>query len=521
MFARVGERLRRRAAQHPGRALGMLGAIAVLGTALAAGATERLALSSSGGAGPALRIQVSGPLPTRSPTFRVAIRTMRAQLAADPAVRAVRQRRRGSRAATLLVAFEVGGQRRDAAIARIRRNLDPGPLSLEFTGPEAVVAAARDDALGDLVLLALCLPFVALIAAGTLGIRPAGAALLAAAAASALASLICELVGGAIDVSWLALVGATAGGTLVALQLCALLRAGAGAGIVAVVALAAAATFGASAALGVGYLSSVGLGGGLGSLLAVPAALAAVAATEGLDAPRGPGAASTPWRALAGLVGWSAPAAALFALLAIGLLLIVAAPAQRVAVAAIGAVTAPGVEAAGLAAAVGIASGITSVAAGWAGRRVGLAIAVTLAAALPALGVVGLLVASFQDANLEELLDYTSNGAIQLGSLTAAVSVVAALSASQAVALASASHAAQGVEARHRAPEALGLCGPGAALACLTAAAAGLALCAASPAFLKEFGLGLAAGAALQLLIVQGLLAPAVVRLMAGRRRGQ
>ena len=498
----------------------MLAAIAVLGTAVAAGATERLALSSAGGAGPSLRIQASGPLPARSPAFRIAIRTMRARLAADPTVQAVRERRRGPRAVTLLVAFEVDGQRRDAAIARIRHNLDPGPLSLEFGGSEAVVAAARDNALGDLVLLALCLPLIALIAAATLGVRPAGAALLAAAAASALAALGCELVGGAVDVSWLALVGATAGGSLIALQLCALLRAGAGVGVAAAVALAAAATFGACGALGVGYLGSIGLGGALGSLLAVPAALAAAGASENLDERGGPGAASAPWRELAGLVGWSAPLAALFALLALGLSLIVAAPAQRVAVAAIGTVRAPGVEAAGLAAAAGIASGITSVAAGWVGRRAGLAIAATLAAALPALGVAGLLVASFQDANFENLLDYTSNRALQLGSLTAAVTIVAALSGAQAVALAAASRGAQGVEPAYRAAWALQLCGPGAALSCISALAAGLALCAASPAFVKEFGLGVAAGAALQLFVVQGVLAPALVRLTAVRQRG-
>jgi hypothetical protein len=499
----------------------MLAAIAVLGTAVAAGATERLALSSTGGAGPSLRIQASGPLPAGSPTFRVAIRTMRARLAADPAVQAVRERRRGPRAVMLLVAFEVGGQRRDAAIARIRQYLDPGPLTITFGGSEAVVAAARDDALGDLVLLGLCLPFVALIAAATLGIRPAGAALLASAAASALAALVCELVGGAIDVSWLGLVGATAGGSLITLHLCALLRAGAGAGVAAAVALAAVATFGACGALGVGYLGSIGLGGALGSLLAVPAALVAAGASETLGKRTWPDVASAPWRTLAGLVGWSAPLAALFALLALGLLLIIAAPAQRVAVAAIGTLRAPQVEAAGLGAAAGIASGITSVAAGWVGRRAGMAIAATLTAALPALGVAGLLVASFQDANLENLLDYSSNGALQLGSLTAAVTLVAALSAAQAVALAAASRAAQGVEPAHRAAWALRLCGPGAALACLSALAAGLALCAASPPFVKEFGLGVAAGAALQLFVVQGILAPALVRLTAGRQHGQ
>jgi hypothetical protein len=499
----------------------VLAALAVLATAIAAGATERLALSGDGGAQQGLRIRVSGPPPASSPTFRVAVRTMRAQLSADPAVQSVRERRLGRLGSLLLIGFGVGGQRRDEAIVRFRHNLDPGPLRLRFGGSEALVATARDDALDSLYLLALCLPFVALIAAATLGVRPAGAALLAAAAASALASLICELLGGVFDVSWLALIGAVAGGTLLSLHGCALLRAGVGPAAFAAAGLAAAATFGALAALGVGYLGSLGLGGALGSLLAVPAALVATGASEDSHPEEGRAAASLPWRAVAGLVGWSRPIAAVFALLAIGLLLIVAAPVQRLAVAAIGAAAAPGIETAGIAVAVAIAAGLTSLAAGWTGGRAGLAIAVTLACGLPALAVAGLLVASFQDANLEDLLDYTSIGALQLGSLTAAVAVVAALGASQAAALSAAARAAGAAEPSVRATQALGLCGPGAALACLTAAAAGLALCAASPAFVKQFGLGVAAGAVLELLIVQAILAPALIRLAAGQGSGQ
>jgi hypothetical protein len=516
----VGERLRSTAAQHPGRALGIIAAVAALGIALAAGATERLALSGSHDSRGALRIKVSGPLPPRAPAYRVAVRTMRTQLSVNPAVRAVRERQRGGRV-TLVVEFGAEGQKRDAAIARIRRNLDPGPLSLRFGGTEALVAVARDDALDDLYLLALCLPVVALIAAGTVGVRPAAVALLAAAAASALASLLCELLGGAFDVSWLALVGAVAGGTLLSLQGCALLRAGAGPATVSAAALAAAATFGSVAALGVGYLGSIGLGGALGSLLAVPAALAATGAGDGLGPQGVRTAASRPWRAVAGLVGWSWPTAAVFALLASALLLIVAAPAQRLAVAALGAAAAPGIEAPGIAAAVAIASVLTAIAAGWAGARVWLAITATLACALPGLAVVGLLVATFQDANLEDLLGYSSNGALQLGSLAAAVAVVAALGASQAVALAASGRAVKAEEPSLGAARALGLCGPGAGLACLTAVAAGLALCAASPAFVKQFGLGVAAGAVLELLIVQAVLAPALVRLAAGRPAGQ
>jgi hypothetical protein len=520
----VGERLRTTAAQHPGRALGVLAAVAVLGTALAAGWTDRLALSSADANGAALRIDVRGELPASSATFRVAVRTMRAQLGADPAVRALRERRPSgiTNSTLLLVGFDVGGQGRDAAIARIERNLDPGPLTAAFGGATVTVRAARDDALDDLVLILLALPLVALIAAATLGVRPAGAALVAAAAAAALASLGCELMALVIDLYWLALVGASAGGALLTLQLCALLRAGAGPAALWGSGLAAAGAFGAIAALGVGYLTSIGVGGALGALLAVPASLIAIGATGGLGGSGDGGVASKPWRAIADLVAWSRPAAGTFALLVIALLLIAAVPADRVATAAIGASAPPAIGAGELALAIGIAVAITALL-GWAlCKRAGLALATTLMAAIPAIAIAGLLVVSFQDGNLEGPLDYNSTGALQLGSVVAAVSVVGALCASQAVALA---WAAGQVEVREPGAEpvmeAMGRCGPAIAVACLTGAAAGIALGFASPGFVKEFGLGMAAGMVIELLIVQALLAPALLRLRPGEVRHQ
>lgn len=515
--ARVGERLRTTAAQHPGRALGVLAAVAVLGTALAAGWTDRLALSTAESKGAALHVQVRGALPARSATFRVAVRTMRAQLFADPAVAAVReqQRKRGTNSILLLVRLDVEGHRRDAAIRRIERNLDPGPLTLAFKGSVVGVRIAKDDAIDDLFLLLLALPFVALIAAGPLGVRPAGAALLAAGATSALSSLACELLGGSIDVSWLALVGAAAGGTLMALQLCAMARSGAGPAALWASGLAAAATFGAAAILGIGYLASLGLGGALGSLLAVPAVQAAMGAVGALEPPEGDGA-SRPWRGIGGLVGWSRVMGVVIAILAFVVLAIAAVPAQRLATAAIGAVLAPTISRPELGGAIGAAVAIT-VALGWAiGRRAGLAILAAVAAAIPAVGAAGLLVVTFQEGRLEGFLDYTPSGAVQLGSIGAAVSVVAALCASQAVALAwAARQVDDGVSGVERVREAMGRCGPPAAAACLAGAMAGIALGFGSRSFVKEFGLGMAAGLVLELLIVQALIAPALVRLAA------
>lgn len=518
----MGERLRTTAAQHPGRALGVLAAVAVLGTALAAGSTSRLALSTVASRGPALQIRVNGALPSGSAPFRVAIRTMRAQLSSDPAVTRVVDVGRPRQTSLMLVSFGVRGRQLDAAIAGIEHSLDPGPLSVSFRGPVATVGAAKDDALGDLVLLLIALPVVALVAAATLGTRPAGVALLAAVAAAALAAFGSELVGGALEISWLALVGAVAAGSLLTLQLCAMLRAGAGPAALWASGLAAAVTFGVTGALGIGYLASLGLGGALGSLLAAPASLTAMGAAETIDPPSAGNGPGGPWRRIVGLVGWRAPIAVAIALLAIALLVIVALPAGRLAVAAIGATRAPRVDAGRLGAAAGLAALVTAALAWALCRRASMAVAATLVAAFPAAAATGLIVVTFQEGRLEGALGYTSNGAVQLGSAAAAITIVAAVSAAQAVGLA---WAAGEPDARfsglERVLAAISRCGPPAALACLAGTAAGIALGVGSRSFLKEFGLGVAAGLVLELLIVMALLAPALLRLTPARPEHQ
>lgn len=533
MLRLVGERLRSTAARHPGRAVGVLAAIAVLGTALAGGWTERLALSSNATRQAPLQIRVTGALPAGSGAFRVAVRTMRSQLAANPAVAAVHERRiEGQpRATVLVVRFEVGGRRRDAAIARIESSLDPGPLQLSFRGEAAAARAAKDAAIDDLYLLLASLPAIALLAVALLGLRAGGTALLAAAAAAALSALLSELAAGAFDVSWLALAGAAAGGSLVTLQLCAMARADAGSAPICAAALAAAVPFAATALLGVDYLAGLGLGGALGALLAAPAALLAAGAGEGfaeaqaLDAedadvpadPRGAGA----WSEVGDLLGWSAPIAALIGLVALALLAFSIAPVDGLALAALGATAAPAIGAAQLAAATGAALVATAAIAGYCGRRIGLAIAGTFAFALPAAAVAGLLVASIQAGWLESTLDYVSTGALQLGSVATAVAVVASVSASQLVALAAAASEARSPERAGRVEEALAAAGPAMTLVCLAGVAAGVALAFSSSLFIKELGLGLAAGMALELAVVGVLLAPGLLRLSPDRASRQ
>jgi predicted RND superfamily exporter protein len=69
--------------------------------------------------------------------------------------------------------------------------------------------------------------------------------------------------------------------------------------------------------------------------------------------------------------------------------------------------------------------------------------------------------------------------------------------------------------------EALARCGPASAASCLAGVATGVALGFASERFLKEFGLGVAGGLTLELLVVQFLMAPALLRLTYRRPRDQ
>ncbi|MEK6277563.1 MAG: hypothetical protein AABM29_06080 [Actinomycetota bacterium] len=522
---RAAEGLRTTAAGEPSLTLGVLAAVAVLGTALAARDVDRLSLSAAGAPRGDLIVEVREPAPAGSGAYRVAVQTMRLQLSADPAVASVRERpvRGHPRETALEVGLKPEGHEQEEALERFERNLDPGRLRISFAGEVATLRKARDDAVDDLALLLLAVPLVALVLVGVLGARRAGAAALAAAATAAGAALACELLGGLIDISVLALAGALAAGTLTSLQLTVAGAAGAGGRTLGLGAIASAAVFAALGLLGVGYLAAIGLGGAMGSLLALPASLAAVGACAALEAggeatsTRRPLAGSRAWSRFADLVSWSRLAAAAIGLLAVALLLVCAVPATRLRAGALfGEVAAIGAPQ--LAAAVAAAVLVTALL-GWAAsRRPVLSAGSALAAALPAAGATGLLVLSFQDGRLEGLLDYSSAGSLHLGSTAAALAVVAAVAAMQAVSLVAAAR-----PGRWRTDPAVVMarCGPVATVTCLSGAAAGAALAASSLPFVKEFGVALAAGLMLQVLVVQTLLGPGLLAVLSRRSRGQ
>jgi hypothetical protein len=514
----VAERLRATAEAQPGRTLGVLAAVAVLGIALAAAHSERLSLSGSGQSGSVLVVEVREVGPAQAGASGVVLRAMRARLSADPAVAAVHQRAGGGPGKVVLVArLGAEGVDRQRALERIESDLDPGPLQVSVSGPLGELRRARDETTGDLALLLLALPLAALVLVGVLGLRPAGAAALAAGAAVATASLACELAGEPLDLSLLALAGTATGGTLVSLQLCAIAAAGASTRTAVLAGCAAGAAFGSLALLGVGYLAAIGVGGALAALLAIPASVAAVSAVAALDAgeplrPRG----GSVWGRIAALVSWKGAVALAIALLAAATLLVQAPAAARLEP---GALVGPAeaIEAPRLGAAAACALVATAVL-GWVvSRRPLLSICAAVAGALPALAVAGLLVLVFQDERLTSVLDY-GGGPVFLGAAVAALATTAGVCASQAVSLAAAARAAGGRgSSRPGGDEAMARCGPAATVTCLCGAAAGAALAVSSQPFVKQFGAALAAAMLLQLLLVQGLIAPATLRLLTGR----
>ncbi len=150
--------------------------------------------------------------------------------------------------------------------------------------------------------------------------------------------------------------------------------------------------------------------------------------------------------------------------------------------------------------------------AAFSGLRIGLAIAGTLVFALPAAAAAGLLVATVQEGGVEGPLDYASTGVLQLGSLAAVAALVASVCAAQLAALAAVARRTEGSAITERAGEAMAALGPAATLACGTGIACGVALAFSPLLFVKEFGLGIAAGLLLELVVVHVLVAPGLLR---------
>jgi hypothetical protein len=509
--------------RQPDRTLAGIAVLAI-GCGILVGAGEdRLSLGGSGTTVTPLKIRVSGPLPVRSGPYRVALTVMRSSLRATPGVIAVS---RGpvsdnGRATTLVVTLSDDPGQSEEAVEEIESKLDPGVLRISFAGGADELREARSQSIDDLRLLLLAVPLVALLAVATLGARGALATLFAAAAAVLGAGALCVGISLLVDLSVLALVGAAAAGIPCSVLLCALARRGAEPLTLFAAALASAVAFGSLAALGVGYLAALGVGGVIASLLAAPVAVAAISAATSLWDLAAADLSPLP-RAFDRLVaplGRSRLVAAAIAVLSIATLAVLALPATRLDAAALGATAPPsiGLERGLIAAAAGLVA-LTAI--GTASSRRPLAsLAIALSAASAAAAAGGLTVVVFQDGHLQEALDFHPS-AISVGALAAALVTVAAASAAEGVATLTTIDDRRGDGAAAPPPSLDGygkLAAAGAISSAITVLFAA-SLLASSLDFVKTMGFAVAAGLMLDLLLVRGLLAPALLTALQRRR---
>jgi hypothetical protein len=393
-------------------------------------------------------------------------------------------------------------------VATIQTQLDPGPLRIEFSGGATELRDAREETLGDLRLLLLAAPLAALLLVGALGARAALATLFAVAAAVLAAGAICVAISLAFDLSVLCLVGAAAATPVAVLQ-CGLAQRGASGLAQLTAALAAVAVFASLAVLGVGYLSAIAIGGALASLLAAPFALAAMTAARSLwETKTGDG----PWAGallrLLRTAAWNRAVAIALALLGAVALLIMALPVTGLDPTAFAAPAAPEIQAGRLVAAAGGAGACLLVIGWFAGRRLTGSVAAALTAPLAALAGAGLCVLVFEEEVLNGLFGIDPNP-IGVGPLAAGAVAVAASSAAQAVAaLAARREGGLIVEQRYAGWAAATQAG---ALGSAVGAFAGAALLFSPLGFMQVLGLLALAGFLLDLLLVRGLLAAALL----------
>jgi hypothetical protein len=436
---------------------------------------------------------------------------MRARLRATEGVEAVHAApAAGGRATVLRVRLSEDPGAGEEAAAAIESRLDPGPLRISFSGGANALTEAREETFDDLRLLLLAAPLVALLAIGALGARMALATLFASAAAVLGAGALCVAVSLLIDLSVLCLVGAAAAGLPSGVLLCALARRGMPPNGLLASGLASAAVFAALAALGVDYLGAVALGGGLASLLAVPLAIASVAAATSLWRLE-PVAESPLERGLARLARaftWNRVAAAALAFLVVALVLVLALPLTRLEPRAFAAPSPPEVSLARWVVA-GAGAALLVAVIGWlAGRRLLGAAAGAVTAALAAAAAAGLCVALFQEDDLRSLLDVEPLP-IGFGSIAAGVAAVAAASAAQGVAVLA-------LRRRPSSPEPIGdwaAAMAAGAVASGTAALAAGALLFSSLGFVRVFALVACAGFLLDLVLVRGVLGAGLLSL--------
>jgi hypothetical protein len=285
-------------ARRPLRALVANLALLILAAALAVAAIDRVTVA--GGLGSYVRSDPSQLVVTAESrpalgdaVTRQALTVIRARVDADPRVAKVESADVAGRSGISVLEVrlaELPAHERQSAAEELAEGIDPGPLKVAVGGEPMVQAAARDrleDELGGLALLATPLIVVALLLG--FGIRHAAAPLIAGATGALGAIAILGLLAGVLDLGAAGLATSVAVGLAVGTEACAAIRRGfldavgrsvsiaaAGGGLAALATLTIALPAARSAALG-GALAAVLAGGS--ALVAMPSVLA-LAPTE-------------------------------------------------------------------------------------------------------------------------------------------------------------------------------------------------------------------------------------------------
>jgi MMPL family len=527
-------------------------------TVIALGAPDHLgigslALDDRGSAGRPARsadlvIETTGSVPAHSGVYRVAVGVISSQVRSDAGVARLRRGKPSAngRSVPLLVDLAAGGDaEQQHAVQRIESSLDPGPLRVTFGGEIADLLQARGDLAHDLWKLELLMvPFVALILVGALGPLPALAPIVCAATAvtGSLAGL--RIVDAFANVSLLGIAPAAVLGVILGTEAACLVTArvreeevtsGGGQGLARAiggvaamcVALGAAAIAAAAGLLATGLdqAPSMLLGCALAALFALGSALLAVPALLVLIGPRareadgeiaGEPRLSRPVRLIAGTLAARRWRVGMSLAGAVALMVAAAAPmlhgtSRPFAAADLGAGSNSLFGDLPLAAGVSAAALAVVLVGAFRSARVALIAPLSL---LPAAAACGLAVLVFQDGHIAGAIGQGRQGALETGAVASMLAALGAVSASRA---ATAIGASRGERALDLGPVATAegtaaFTVPAAIVATLVGAAAAGVLAGAGLYSAREFGLAVAAGLVIDLVLLRGPLIAALSR---------
>jgi hypothetical protein len=505
---------------------------------------------------PDLIVATTGREPVRSGVYRVALRVISSQVEADAAVAEMRKGpvSGDGRSTSLLVSL--GGlddSGKQDAVERIETGIDPGPLTVSYGGEVATLLDARHELATDFWRLELAaMPFAALVLALALGARLAAGPIICAATAisGALAGLV--LLGLVADISLLGSAPAAVVGLVLGIEApCALfgrfraeatqaprpealrraVHATADLGVPAAIA-ASFVTVGL-VATSLDQAPSMIIGCALAAALALGSALIcgpAIVWLAGEDRHASGQAPVTAWLArwparVAGALTNSRRAMALAAGIGAAAMLAAAIPLVNAHGVPFSALDLPSDSPARMAAAVAdvtndlgsgdavfgdlpLAAGVAAVALAvvlGVAFRSRLALPVGIVSLLPAAAASGLCVLVLQEGRLASPIGLTAQGALESGAVAALLVALASVSAARS---ASAMQTAQDVTSAGLGPGwaaqwTTSLLMPGAVVATLIGAAATGILAGANLYPAREFGLAVAVGLLLDLVLLR------------------